>query len=113
MRRANPETPLYKQAIEWFTAAGYHCYRENSGVRGQGRYVFGFKGKPDIGGFNRRNGKALYVECKREGEKLTPEQWAFLSEAWTHRCDVFVYTEKGQYVLPEVPERMKPTGKGK
>lgn len=107
MRRANPETPLYQKAIESFTAQGYRCWREQAGRRAGVR--FGFPGKPDIAGYNRIDGKALFVECKREGEKLTPEQWAFLSEAYP-ACDCWVFTEKHQYAFGEVPERMKPKG---
>lgn len=108
MRRTNPETPLYKQAIEWFTAAGYKAWRENSGRRGRVR--FGFPGKPDVGGYNKRNGRALFVECKLESEKLTDDQWKFCSIALASKCDVFVYTDRDVYPFGQVPERMKPKG---
>jgi hypothetical protein len=72
------------------------CWRQNTGsgklVRGSGvsQYIrFGFKGQPDIGGFM-KDGRALYVECKAVGGRLTPEQAAFLEAASAAGCVAFV-----------------------
>lgn len=59
------------------------AYRSNSGAVAYGegarrRYVkFGVRGLPDITGML-RDGRALYVECKREGETPSADQAAFL-----------------------------------
>lgn len=108
MRRSNPETPLYGQALDWAAAAGYIAWRQNSGRRGGIR--FGFKGLPDIAGYHRQSGRALFIECKRDGERLTPEQFEFLSLALAGRCDAYVWTGTTVYTPKSLPARMKPKG---
>lgn len=72
------------------------CWRANSGsgrlqrASGASQWInFGFKGQPDILG-HMADGRALYVECKRQSGQLTPEQDAFLRTARNHGCVAFV-----------------------
>jgi len=112
VRRQNPETKLYKKAIQIAALAGFKAWRENTGVRNQGRYVFGFKGKPDIVGHHLRTGQALYWECKDEStdRRITKEQWLFMYDADREGCHVRVFTDKGIYALDEVPAKLLPRG---
>lgn len=102
------ETKLYKQALEVFDALGYEAWRENSGKRGGVR--FGFKGKPDIGGYHKKTGRALFAECKDTGKKLTVDQYEFLRRA-DLVCDCFVIVPYATYKFASVPDELKPRGK--
>ena len=72
----------------WRVNTGAHVVPESdSGPR---RYIkFGFRGCPDIHGWM-RDGRALYVECKRAGENPTEDQAAFLTKAKADGCVAFV-----------------------
>lgn len=51
---------------------------------------FGFKGAPDICGFLKGSGRALFIECKRPSTKPSSEQQSFLDEASRAGCVAFV-----------------------
>jgi hypothetical protein len=106
-RKANPETKLYAEALDWCALNGYRAWRTNTGRRGG--ISFGFKGQPDICGYS-QNGAAVFIECKREGERLTTEQYHFLHEATRNACIVYVWTEAHRYDLLQLPDNMKPKG---
>ncbi|MDE2022406.1 MAG: VRR-NUC domain-containing protein, partial [Patescibacteria group bacterium] len=68
------------------------AYRMNTGGMqdAHGNHVrFGFPGSPDIHGML-KNGRALYVECKRRDTKPTPDQQAFLDRVNRHGGLAFV-----------------------
>ncbi len=105
-RRQNGETPLYKQALDWCAVGGFVAWRQNAGMRGGVR--IGFAGMPDICGYHKTSGRALYIECKIDGERLKIEQFEFLKRAHDSNCYVFVWTEKTYYLLPDLPDAMRP-----
>ncbi len=76
------ETQLVKACLQWLHVYGYFAYRSNSGAFALGdgkssRFVrFGVKGLADITGIL-HDGRALYVECKMLGKKLTLDQRSF------------------------------------
>ena len=109
-RAGNIETPMYKKALAWAALSGYEAWRENTGVLNSGRYRFGFTGKPDIVGYHRTTGVALFVECKQDGLRLRQEQYDFLKRAAVSCCQAWVWTEKDMYRIFDLPEEMKPKG---
>jgi predicted porin len=106
-RKQKAETALYSQALKLFATLGYKAWRENSGKRGGVR--FGFKGKPDIGGYHKETGQALFAECKDAGKRLTQEQYDFLKEA-DAACRCFVVTPGAAYQFGVIPDALKPKG---
>ncbi len=44
------------------------------------------KGFPDISGYRRKDGRAVYIECKVEPNKPTPEQVQFIEKAKKAGC---------------------------
>lgn len=107
-KRKDLESALYGQALDWAACSGYFAWRQNSGRRGH--IQFGFRGQPDICGFYRAFGRSLFIECKRQGERLTEEQWVFLNRAHDSGCDAFIWTETERYTPATLPDNMKPKG---
>lgn len=71
------------------------AWRQNTGAFAVGegkarRFVrFGRAGQPDIQGYL-RDGRALYIECKRPKGRVTPEQQAFIEHAVKNGCVAMV-----------------------
>ena len=69
-------------------------WRQNTGAfavgEGQGKRYFrsGPKGSPDIHGYL-TDGRALFIETKRPGGRITPEQRAFIKGAASAGCAAF------------------------
>lgn len=106
-RKQKAETALHKPALGWCALNGFRAWRTNTGRRGG--ISFGFKGQPDISGFS-KHGTAVFIECKRLGERLTVEQHAFLVDAVSCDCIALVWTENGGVDIVDLPENMKPKG---
>jgi hypothetical protein len=74
-------------AIDWLNLNGFKAYRNNNGaVFDPVKQCFRknknlLKGVPDICGYQKGTGKALFIEVKAGKDKLSPEQINFLSEA--------------------------------
>ena len=79
-------------AILWLNLNGFKAYRNNNGaVYDPKKQCFRknknlLKGIPDICGFHKATGKALYIEVKAGKDKLRPEQIQFLQEAEKGGC---------------------------
>lgn len=75
---------ITKIAIEYFTAIGFMCWRNNQ-IPQRGRPFRGKLGVPDVIGYQCRKkktdltgGEMLAVEVKTHGDKLSDEQKKFL-----------------------------------
>jgi hypothetical protein len=67
---------------------GYYVWRQNNHAT-RGRRFIGMAGLPDIIGYCRRSGRAVYCEVKTQGDRLSDEQITFLTHAY--RCGCFAY----------------------
>lgn len=86
---------LTKQAIELLSLHGFIVWRNNNGA------VYDLKqkrfrknpqtklGVPDIVGYQKKTGRAIYVEVKVGYDKLSDEQRQFLLEAIENGCIAF------------------------
>jgi len=76
-----PEREVLRAVMDWLKARGFLRWRVNSGALETpgGRHVrFGAKGMADVIALG-PEGRAIFVECKRErGGRLSAEQAAFL-----------------------------------
>ncbi len=86
---------LTKAAITYFSAKGFECWRNNNlpayDLKAKAfRKNTTKKGVPDIIGYNKRTGQALFVEIKAGKDKLSPEQVVFLDDARKANCEVHV-----------------------
>lgn len=85
---------LTKAAIQLLTFRGFIVWRNNN-VAVYDRKIGGFRsnstklGVPDIIGYQRKTGRAIYVEIKTGKDRLTDEQRAFLIEALKNGCIAF------------------------
>ena len=72
------ETDLVRACLQLLAVRGIVAWRNNSGVIRRGTHVYwaGLKGSSDLIGLL-RDGRFLAVECKRPGNRLTPEQRVF------------------------------------
>lgn len=85
MRKRNAKTTPKESAvlsacIRWLYTMKVFAWRNNSGAykTTSGHYVrYGYKGSSDILAIQPNTGKIICIECKREGEKQTPEQKEF------------------------------------
>jgi hypothetical protein len=95
--RMKPKPPLESviqaKILDWLKAQGYFCWRSNNApifdpkrkaFRAAGKYAP--KGLPDICGILQRTdgtyqGRAFFIEVKRPGGKLRPDQAAFMDQA--------------------------------
>lgn len=97
------KTSLQKQDTNKFTHAvikllvlnGFKVWRNNNGAvwdakigryRKNGQTLLGV---PDIIGFQKKTGRAIYVEIKTGSDKLSDEQRSFLIEALENGCIAF------------------------
>lgn len=84
------ETEIQKEILEYLKnsdlAAGNRTANEGRRVSGAGRVKAGRLGIPDISGHVKSDGRALYVEVKKPGKKLSYDQWIYLTEANLEGC---------------------------
>lgn len=73
------ESDQYPEILGMLHASGFYAWRQNSGAFKKGkRYVrVAFKGCPDIIGFCRTCGLAIFIESKSPTGKSSPEQVEF------------------------------------
>lgn len=92
---------ITKHVIEELTWKGFHVWRQNQ-VPVRGRGFIGQKGLPDVVGFCKKSGKALYAEIKGEGDSLSEVQIEFMTKAKEAGCIVMIAQfKKGKYELRE------------
>lgn len=84
------EVTIQKEILEYLKhsdlANGYRTANEGRRVSGAGRVKVGKLGLADISGHVRNDGRALYIEVKKPGNKLSMDQWLFLTEANRDGC---------------------------
>lgn len=86
---------LTKSAIELLTLHGFIVWRNNNGAVYDSKIQRFRKnpqtklGVPDIIGFQKKTGRAIYVEVKAGADKLSDEQRQFLLEAIANGCIAF------------------------
>ena len=78
---------------------GFRIFRRNTGAMTidadpehgkRGRYIkFSETGAADLTGRHKTTGRTIEVECKRPGEKPSPEQYAWLDLAKVDGCIAF------------------------
>lgn len=78
-------TEITKRLIKWLNSAGFKAVRTNN-IAVPGRRFNGTLGIPDITGFQKVTGRALYIEVKSGSDTLSPEQELFLNEALENNC---------------------------
>src|SRR3990167_8178031 len=89
MTRTNATT---KAILKFLNSSGFVAWRNNNGaVYDVKRSVFRKnpamkKGIPDICGYSKATGRAIFVEVKTGKDKLSEEQERFLSEAGKAGC---------------------------
>jgi prolyl-tRNA synthetase len=86
---------LTKSAIHYFSAKGFECWRNNNAAvwdkkNNCYRSNSAKKGVPDIIGYHKQTGVALWVEVKVGKDKLSTEQQQFLNDATKANCFVQV-----------------------
>lgn len=86
---------LTKEAIHYYSAKGFECWRNNNtGVWDAKKCCYransAKKGVPDIIGYHKRIGQALWVEIKAGKDKLSIEQSQFLNDAKKANCCVAI-----------------------
>lgn len=83
------ESQMINQVIRE-TYAFAELFRINTGcVRTEAGYLFSTgtpKGFPDLAGYRRSDGRAVYIECKVAPNKPTEEQLKFIKKAQDSGC---------------------------
>jgi hypothetical protein len=78
-------------------------WRQNN-LAVRGRTFTGLKGVPDIIGFQKFTGVAVYCEVKTANDKMSQYQIDFMNKAKTSGCHCLIATDQdGQVVLKEWP----------
>ena len=76
----------------------------NNNLSVRGRIFIGLRGVPDVIGFHKHTGVAVYCEVKTVNDKLSEYQINFLNKAKTSGCHCIVATEiNGEVKLKEWP----------
>ena len=81
IRNTTPEAVIQKQILAALPLLGVHAWRTQSGTRGGGRMHLAPTGTPDICGYRLSDARAVFIEVKRQGGKIRPEQLAFIERA--------------------------------
>lgn len=90
---------LTTQIVSYLNLTGFDVWRQNTVGKVAGRYLSAKKGIPDICGFQKVTGKAVYIEVKIGKDKLSSEQTKFLFEANRHNCYSIVAHTFEQFLL--------------
>lgn len=88
---------LTKAALTILETKGYFVWRNNN-LSVPGRKFIGLKGIPDIVGFCKKSGKAVYCEVKTENDKLSEYQVNFMTRAKDSGCICFMATDINGYI---------------
>ena len=79
------ENRLKKAILDYLHSLGHEGWNTNVG-RMQGHYRTGIPGLPDIQGYHRWTGAAIFIEAKIPPNTLTPDQAVFLFNAQRAGC---------------------------
>lgn len=94
---------LTKYAINYLSIHNV-VWRQNN-IHTPGRKFIGMKGLPDIIGYSKRGGHAIYCEVKKIGDKISQDQKDFLTYAEESGCMVYIAHEiDGQPMLSKWSE---------
>lgn len=88
------------KAIKELSWSGCEVWRNNN-IAIRGRKFIGRKGVPDIVGFHKIHGTAVYCEVKTESDRLSEEQIAFMDAAKAAGCIVLMAVDDNGYQLIE------------
>lgn len=92
---------LTKYAITWLNLTGHTVWRQNN-IHTPGRKFIGMKGLPDIIGYQNHTGISVYCEVKKIGDKISDDQFNFLTLAYQNGCKVLIAHEiEGKAMLTE------------
>lgn len=87
---------LTKEAIKYLNLNGFNCWRNNNGaVYSVTRKTYLKNplhklGVPDIIGYRKKDGRAVFIEVKTGKDKLSEHQINFIDEALRSNCISFV-----------------------
>lgn len=99
--KALTASQITKLAIEELTKRGCKVWRNNN-LAVRGRTFIGLKGVPDIIGFHKFTGRAIYCEVKTKTDKFSEFQVEFMTEAKESNCHALVATDvDGKLLLSE------------
>lgn len=94
-KKAKVDTNKFTKAcIQLLTFKGFEVWRNNN-VAVYDKTIGGFRknstklGVPDIIGYQKKTGRAIYVEVKTGSDRLSDEQRAFLINALQNGCIAF------------------------
>jgi len=102
------ENRLKKAILDYLHSLGHEAWNANVG-RMQGHYRTGIPGLPDIQGYHRWTGSAIFIEAKIPPNSLSQEQTVFLFNAQRAGCIALKATSLND-VLVEKRLREKPLG---
>jgi hypothetical protein len=71
---------ITKHAIMMLNMWGYYVWRNNN-LAVRGRKFIGERGVPDIIGYHKQTGQAVYCEVKKVGDTIKPDQTLFMGKA--------------------------------
>ena len=89
---------ITKSAISKLTSMGNYVWRQNQ-IRVPGRAFIGEMGLPDIIGFCKTSGVAVYCEVKTDSDKLSPYQITFLNRASKSNCKCYLATSENNCLV--------------
>jgi len=89
---------LTAKIVEELNSNGFIVWRQNNVGKVAGRYLSAKKGVPDIIGYEKVTGRALYIEVKVGKDKLSAEQIKFLFDANRHNCFAIVAHDWEQFM---------------
>lgn len=91
------ETDLVRACLQLLALRGIFAWRNNTGVMRRGAHVYwvGLKGSSDILGLL-PDGRFLAIECKRPGNRLTPDQRTFQQRVIQHHGVAWVVWSAAQ-----------------
>ena len=83
------EAEIQKRILDWLKLqTGVKMWRSNAGQR-QSNVKLAPAGCPDIIGYvkeGKKKGRAIFIEVKAPGKKLSPVQVGWRNELWNARC---------------------------
>jgi hypothetical protein len=95
---------ITSQAIKTLESRSCFVWRQNN-LAVKGRTFNGLKGLPDIIGFQKFTGIAVYCEVKTINDKMSSHQIDFMNRAKTSGCHCLIATDvDGEVVLKEWPK---------
>lgn len=85
MKSGMTASAITKHAQMMLNAWGYYVWRNNN-LAVPGRKFIGERGVPDIIGFHRATGQAVYCEVKTVNDKISEYQTNFMNRAAASGC---------------------------